>query len=264
MTTNQTQTNLDLLSQRLKDLRLWGLWTHFDEIKTCDWLPRVLDYEEKERTQRGLKRRLKNATLGSFKSMADFDWKWPKKIDRKMTEDFIGLDFLSEGVNPLVIGPNGIGKTMIAKNIAYQAAIKGYTARFITASDMLNDLAAQDTAMSLSRRLKRYCRPDLLCIDEVGYLSYDSRYADLLFEVVTRRYNDKHSIVLTTNKPFAQWPEVFPNAGCVVTLVDRLIHRSEILTLEGKSYRLFEAQNRAKSRKQKSVGKKSTKSKSST
>ena len=92
------------------------------------------------------------------------------------------------------------------------------------------------------------CCPHVLCIDEVGYLSYDARYADLLFEVVTRRYNEQRPIIITTNKPFAQWPEVFPNASCVVTLVDRLIHRSEIITIEGNSYRLHEAKQRAEQR----------------
>jgi DNA replication protein DnaC len=93
--------------------------------------------------------------------------------------------------------------------------------------------------------LRRYTRPALLAIDEVGYLSYDPRYADLLFEVVTRRYEQQRSILLTTNKPFGEWNQVFPNAACVVTLVDRLLHHAEIIVLEGKSYRFKEAQERA-------------------
>ncbi|XXU73209.1 ATP-binding protein [Sorangium sp. So ce1151] len=87
-------------------------------------------------------------------------------------------------------------------------------------------------------------QPAILCIDEVGYLSYDTRHADLLFEVVTRRYEKNKSIVLTTNKPFAEWPTVFPNAACVVTLVDRLLHRAELVVIEGDSYRLRDAQER--------------------
>jgi DNA replication protein DnaC len=112
---------------------------------------------------------------------------------------------------------------------------------------MLHDLAAQDSSLALARRLRRYTGPELLCIDEVGYLSYDARYADLLFEVITRRYQHR-ATVLTTNKPFGEWNEVFPNAACVVTLVDRLVHRSEILTLAGDSYRLKEAKERAAKR----------------
>ena len=115
---------------------------------------------------------------------------------------------------------------------------------FTLAFDMLHDLAAQDGSTQLARRLRRYTGPQVLCIDEVGYLSYDARYADLLFEVITRRYQQR-ATVLTTNKPFVEWNQVFPNAACVVTLVDRLVHRSEILSLAGDSYRLKEAKERA-------------------
>lgn len=253
----------DLLRQRLRQLALWGLLAHFDEIATDAWLARVIEYEEAERSHRSLQRRLKTARLGSFKSMVDFDWSWPKKIDRDLIDELFTLRFIDEGVNVILLGPNGVGKTTVAQNIAHHAIVRGFTVRFVTASDMLNDLAAQDGDMSLARRMRRYCQPQLLCIDEVGYLSYDTRYADLLFEIVTRRYNDKRAIVLTTNKPFAQWPEVFPNAGCVVTLVDRLIHRSEIVNLEGDSYRLREAKEqaelRAKRRKAKASKRKLTK-----
>ena len=135
---------------------------------------------------------------------------------------------------------------MLLKNLAYQAVMHGHTARFTLASDMLHDLAAQDTSTALARRLRRYTTPTVLAVDEVGYLSYDARYADLLFEVVTRRYqNPNRPILLTTNKAFEEWTQVFPNAGCVVTLIDRLMHRAEIVPLEGQSYRLKEAKERA-------------------
>ena len=169
--------------------------------------------------------------------MADFNWKWPKKIHRALVDDLFTLQFIDEGANVVLLGPNGTGKTMIAKNLAYQAVLRGHTARFTSASDMLNDLAAQQTSGALTRRLRRYCNPQLLIVDEVGYLSYDNRYADLFFEVVTRRYEER-SVVLTTNKPFAEWAEVFPNAACVVTLVDRLVHRAESIQIQGDSYRL--------------------------
>ena len=109
---------------------------------------------------------------------------------------------------------------------------------------MLHDLAAQDSSIALARRLRRYTSPTILAIDEVGYLSYDARYADLLLEVVTRRYQNR-PILLTTNKAFGEWNQVFPNAACVVALIDRLLHRAEIVALEGKSYRLKEAKERA-------------------
>lgn len=238
----------ELLRERLRRLALFGLLGHFDEIATEPWLPRLIEYEETERAHRSLERRLKGARLGAFKPIVDFDWAALRQVDRAQVEELFTLKFVEEGQNAILLGPNGVGKTTLALNLSHQAVVRGHTVRFTTASDMLNDLAARDSDRSLSLRLLRYCGPRLLCIDEVGYLSYDARYADLLFEVVTRRYNERRAIVLTTNKAFAQWTEVFPNSGCVVTLVDRLIHRSELITLDGDSYRLREAKQRAAER----------------
>ena len=106
---------------------------------------------------------------------------------------------------------------------------------------MLLDLAAQDSSTQLSRRLRRHTTPTFLCCDEVGYLTYDTRYADLLFEVITRRYQLHRPTVLTANKAFSEWNQVYPNATCVVALIDRLVHRSEILAIDGESYRPKEA-----------------------
>jgi DNA replication protein DnaC len=234
----------ETLRNRLQRLGLYGLLTQVDEIREEDWLPRLLDIEEAERKRRSLERRLKNARIGSFKPMADFDWDWPETIDRQLIDELFHLAFVEEAANVVLLGSNGLGKTMIAKNLAHQAILRGFTARFTTASDMLHDLAAQDSDASLGRRLRRYTQPQLLAVDEVGYLAYDTRYADLLFEVVTRRYQT-NSIVLTTNKVFGEWNDVFPNAACVVTLIDRLVHKAEIASIEGESYRLKEAKERA-------------------
>jgi DNA replication protein DnaC len=136
---------------------------------------------------------------------------------------------------------------MFSQNLAYTAVLAGHTVLFTTASKLLNDLGAQDSSLSFERRLRKYTQPRLLAIDELGYLSYDSRSADLLFEVVTRRYQEKSTIV-STNRAFAQWNETFPNASSVVTLVDRLIHRSEIVEIDGESYRRKEALERAETR----------------
>ena len=136
---------------------------------------------------------------------------------------------------------------MCACNLGYQAVLAGHTALFVTAGQLLGDLAALDSDSTLRRRLRHYAAPDLLLIDEVGYLSYSNRHADLLFELVSRRYQHK-STVITTNKAFAEWGEVFPNAACVVSLVDRLMHRAEVVRIEGDSYRAKEAQERVTAR----------------
>jgi len=228
----------------LRRLGLFGLLARWEDVHHLEWLPSLIEYEQSERQRRSLQRRLHFARLGSFKPLCDFDWQWPKKIDRSAVEELATLEFLSEPANVVLIGPNSTGKTTIAKNLAHLALLGGYTARFTTASAMLNDLAAQDSAAALNRRLRHYCRPALLVCDELGYLSYDARYADLLFEVVTRRYQQR-STIITTNKPFAEWNQVFPNAASVVTIIDRLVHKAEILTIEGDSYCLKEAKERA-------------------
>ena len=236
-----TDINPAELKPRLKALGLFGLIACWEHIADKPWLQEVLAIEERERKKRSLERRLRHSRVASFKPMADFDWEWPKKIDREAIDELFTLAFVKSGHNSVLVGPNGVGKTMILKNVAHQAVVRGHNVRFATASDMLADLAAQESSAALARRLRRYTMPHLLCVDEVGYLSYDSRYADLLFEVVTRRYDAQKPVLLSTNKAFSEWSEVFPHAACVVTLVDRLIHRAEVIEIEAESYRLKEA-----------------------
>jgi len=245
------------LKARLKTLGLFGLIACWDQIAGKPWLAEVLAIEEHERQKRSLERRIRNARVTTFKPMTDFDWNWPKKIDREAIDELFGLGFLKSGHNAVLVGPNGVGKTMILKNVAHQAVVRGHTVRFATASDMLADLAAQDSSASLARRLRRYTIPQLLCVDEVGYLSYDNRYADLLFEVVTRRYDAQRPVLLSTNKAFSEWSGVFPHAACVVTLVDRLIHRAEVIEVEAESYRLKEAKELSAARSKRRRTKKS-------
>ncbi len=236
---------------RAKQLALWGLIAHWNELNEgdTDWLQRLLVWEEDERQRRSLQRRLSQAHIGRFKSLADFDWQWLEKCDRDAVEELMRLDFITEAANAILLGPNGVGKSTIARNVAYQAVLHGYTVRFVSASAMLNDLAAQESDSALRRRFKWYTQPTLLAVDELGYLAYGNRHADLLFEVISQRYEHKSTLV-TTNKSFAEWVDIFPNASCVVSLVDRLVHRAEILTFQGESYRLKEARERAERKKQ--------------
>jgi DNA replication protein DnaC len=251
-----TDLNPTELKARLKTLGLFGLISCWDQIADKPWLREVLSIEERERQKRSLERRLRSARVAAFKPMADFDWSWPKKVDREAIDELFALAFLKTGHNAVLVGPNGVGKTMILKNVAHQAVVRGHTVRFATASDMLADLAAQESSAALARRLRRYTVPHVLCVDEVGYLSYDNRYADLLFEVVTRRYDAQKPVLLSTNKAFSQWSEVFPHAACVVTLVDRLIHRAEVIEIEAESYRLKEAKELSAARTKQRRGKK--------
>jgi DNA replication protein DnaC len=245
-------TDVDDLLVRLRALKLYGLVERFDEIRDTDWLPDVIDWEEESRHRRGLERRLKRARLGSFKPMSDFDWSWPDKIDRAQVEDLFRLDWVASATNLVLVGANGVGKSMIAYNLAHQAIHAGHTVKVLTASEMLNSLAEIDSSSSLIRKIRGLMRPQVLVVDELGYLSYDNRHADLLYEVVSRRYQNK-PILLTTNKPFKEWGEVFDSATSVTTIVDRLVHRSEVVVIEAKSYRLKEskeaAARRAQSRK---------------
>jgi DNA replication protein DnaC len=249
MTTTTLPDDENETTQRLKKLGLWGLLAHRKEFGKAPWLERLLQCEEEVRAERSLERRISTSRIGSFRPMADFDWAWPKTADRSHIEELFSYGFVQEGANVILIGPNGVGKTMIAKNLGHQALVEGHTVRYSTASAMLNDLARQDSGRNLESRLKKYVAPSLMIIDEVGYLSYNARYADLLYEVTTRRYEARKSTVITTNKPFSEWGEVFPNASCVVTLVDRLCHRAEVIPLDGESYRRKEAQERAAKRK---------------
>lgn len=224
-----------------------ALAAHWSEYADEPCIKRLLEQEETDKHRRSLERRLRESQIHEMRPAVEFDWEWPKKIDRELVEDLFTLKFVDEPANVIFVGPNGVGKTMLAKNLLHKALLAGRKTRFTPASQMLNDLSAQDGAAARLKCLRKYTSPDLLMIDELGYLSYDNRYADLLYEVINGRYL-KTSTIVTTNKPFQEWGEIFTNAGCVVTLVDRLMHKAEVVAIEGKSYRKREATERAEQR----------------
>lgn len=237
---------LRALADNLDDFLARATKNRLSPLQQLELLARI---ESDDRARRGLERRFKRSKIGRFKPIADFDWNWPKKIDRDLLERAFTLDFIAEGRNLILLGANGLGKTMIAKNIAHSAVTSGHTVLFRSASDLLADLQC-DSPQVRRRKFRYYGRPRLLCIDEVGYLSYDSTAADLLYEVVNRRY-ERSSILITTNRAFKDWNAVFPNATSIATLLDRLTHHADITLIEGQSYRVRESELESVARREK-------------
>lgn len=246
------------VAARLRALGLTAASQGFDDLVALAtqkrWSPaqifeHVADLEDRERARKSLERRTARSHLGKFKPVADYDWNWPTKIDRSRVEAAVALQFLDAARNIVLVAPQGLGKTMLAQNVAHQAILAGHSVLFTTAAQLLLDLGGQDSSRALERRLHFYAKASLLVIDEVGYLAFDNRNADLLFQVVSRRYERK-SLVLTTNLAFKDWPTIFPNATCATALIDRVIHHADVIGIEGKSYRLREAEDGAAARKE--------------
>ena len=188
-----TPADLPQLKERAQALRLMGLLAHWDAVQgdpaRMAWTGELLAWEETERARRSLERRLRSAHIGRFKPLADFDWDWPKNCDRAAVQELMTLSFMLDATNVVLVGHGprrgpygipGVGKSMLACNLGHQALIEGKTVLFTTAGQLLGDLAALDRDSLLRRRIRHYAAPDLLLIDEVGYLSYSNRHADLL------------------------------------------------------------------------------------
>jgi DNA replication protein DnaC len=207
--------------------------------ETCEHLVAL---ERRERDARNLAARTKAATLGSVKPLDRFDWSHPRKIDRPLYEELLGLDFIGRGDNVLLRGPSGVDKTTLAQNLGLAALQKGLTVRFTTLAGVLADLMKQESLPALERRLRRYCSPHLLVIDELGYLPCDGRSADLLYNIISRRHETR-SVVITTNLSFKQWGTIFPGAACVAALVDRFVQRCHVIDIDADSWRQKGAQD---------------------
>jgi DNA replication protein DnaC len=193
--------------------------------------------EQREREARNLERRQKMATLGSPKTLDRFDWNHPRSIDRELYEQLhSSLDFIRRGENILLRGQAGVGKTTLAQNLGLRALERGFTVRFCTLPAALADLLRQESIPATERRLHRYTTPDLLCLDELGYVPCDSRAADLLFHIVSRRH-EVRSVVITTNLAFKQWGSVFHDASCLGALIDRFAQHCHVIDIDAESWR---------------------------
>lgn len=207
-------------------------WTH------VDYLARLIDGEAQRRQERAIQRRTAAARFPCLKTLDQFDWNWPRKINRTQVQNLFRLAFVPEKANVVFMGGVGLGKSHLASALGYAACLAGHSVLFTTAVDIINTLTAAQAAYRLKTELKRFLAPRILCVDEVGYLPIDKTGADLLFQVISQRY-ERGSIVLTTNQPYKHWPKVFNNDSTLTSAVlDRLLHHAETVVIEGKSYRM--------------------------
>lgn len=236
-------------AKRLRFHSLPHLWAE-GTLEHRAFLAQVVVAESEERSRRRFNMCLKKTSLKHWRPMAEFDWNWPKKIDRPLLENLLTLDFLEGRGNVVLMGPNGVGKTMIAQNLVHQAAIRGLPARFVECSTLLTTLVKETHSSGLEKALQAFAKPKLLAIDELGYLSFEAKHADLLFQLIHRRV-ETGSTIITTNRAFGQWTEVFPNASSLTALLDRLLERADVVQIEGPSYRAKNFEERKRQRQQK-------------
>jgi DNA replication protein DnaC len=209
---------------------------HKSRLSPTETLEQLVTLERRAREATNLARRTKTASLGSVKPIDRFDWAHPRKLDRALVEQSLGLGFVDADDNILLRGPSGVGKTMLAKAFAHAALARGYTVRFSTLAATLADLLQQESLPAFDRRLRRYVQPDLLILDELGYLPCDSRAADLLYQIISRRH-EQRATVITTNLAFKQWGTVFPGAACIVALIDRFAQHCHTIDIDADSWR---------------------------
>jgi DNA replication protein DnaC len=202
------------------------------------YLDRLLEGECLRREAATANRRIRKARFPVPKGLEGFEWSWPRKINRPQVQDLFRLGFIEQHANVIFVGNTGLGKSHLATALGQEACQKGYSTLFTTAVDIVNTLAAAQMGHRLRQELKRYTRPDLLIVDELGYLPIDKLGADLLFQVFSRRY-ERGSTVITTNRSYKQWGAIFNNDAMLASAVlDRLLHHAETVLIEGKSYRM--------------------------
>lgn len=205
-----------------------------------DYLAYLLEGEAHRRQENRIKRRIQAARFPVIKTLDTYNWSWPKKINRTQIQDLMRLAFLEDHTNVIFLGGVGVGKTHLATALAHQACLEGHAVLWASTIDMINTLIAAHAGMRLKQELKKYLTPELLVLDELGYLPIDKQGADLLFQVISGRY-ERGSILLTTNQPFKKWATIFNDDNTLASAVlDRLLHHAQTVVIEGPSYRMKE------------------------
>ncbi len=209
-------------------------WTHIH------YLTELIKQESSLRQDRIIQRRIRMARFPVVKTLDQFNWSWPKKINQAQIQNLFHLQFIEDKSNVVFIGGVGLGKTHLASALGYQACLKGHTVLFSSAIDAINNLIAAQHTGTLKQELKKYLRPSLIILDELGYLPIDKNGADLLFQIISAKY-ERGSVVITTNRVFKDWSQIFNNDSTLTSaLLDRLLHHTEAVVIEGKSYRMKE------------------------
>lgn len=235
--------------ERLGYLKLRFMAEHYQQLAAeaaqkgwshQDYLERLIQGEAEMRWDNSIQRRIRMARFPVIKTLDQFQWNWPKKINRLQIQQLFTLDFIADKANAILLGGVGLGKTHLATALGYEASLRGYTVLFSTAVDVINTLTAAQVTGQLKAGLKKYLLPSLLILDELGYLPIDKHGADLLFQVISCRY-EKGSIVISSNRAYKDWPTIFNNDATLTSaILDRLLHHAETVVIEGKSYRMKE------------------------
>ena len=209
-------------------------WSHLH------FLAQMIELEATSRQQRAIDRKIKAARFPVMKSLQQFSFSWPDNINELQVKDLFRLQFLKQKENIIFMGTVGLGKSHLATALGHQACLQGNAVLFINAIDAINDLIVAKKAGKLKHQLRKYMKPDLLILDELGYLPIDKLGADLLFQIISGRYEQGTTIV-TTNRAYKDWPEIFNNDSTLTSaLLDRLLHHAQTIVIEGSSYRMKE------------------------
>jgi DNA replication protein DnaC len=217
--------------QSLADEAAREQWTHLQ------YLSRLIEGESQQRHERCIARRIAAARFPVIKTLENFDWSWPRKINRAQIQNLFRLAFLKDNASVIFVGGVGTGKSHLALALGHAACLHNHSVLFTTAVEAINTLTAAQAQYRLKNELKKFLTPRVLVMDELGYLPIDKAGADLLFQIISGRY-EKGSTLITTNQPYKKWPKVFNNDSTITAAVlDRLLHHAHTVVIDGKSYR---------------------------